>query len=399
MKNLKYFLILIFITQGMIIAQNETVYEDAEDGSTARWQIYDNNPDGAAINNIFDNDKNSRVIEFVGSQDNNGFVYSDDANNWTYISNTTQFIADWSMKTNEAFRVYFYIKSSDGDYYLVYDSGAEGSNSISGNEIYYGLGETTKDGTWHTFQRNLKNDFETAVEGKTISEVYDILIRCNGRIDDVKLEDDSALPVELTTFTSSIINNKVKLYWETATEVNNYGFEIQRQNQVSSIENQDKSRRWEKISFVDGNGNSNSPKNYEYVDNTVNSGKYLYRLKQIDIDGQFKYSKTVEVDLGVPSKFELSQNYPNPFNPTTVIKYEIPEIATFRFLNNGQGASFVTLKVYDVLGNEISTLVNKNQEAGNYKVNFDAGNLTSGVYFYTLKVGDYLQTKRMILLR
>ncbi len=136
-----------------------------------------------------------------------------------------------------------------------------------------------------------------------------------------------------------------------------------------------------------------------FIDKTVNTGKYFYRLKQIDLDGKFEYSKTIEINLGVPTEFELLQNYPNPFNPTTVIKYAIPKISTSRLRNDAQGENIVTLKVYDILGNEISTLVNKKQGAGRYKVNFNASNLTSGVYFYTLKVCNFLLTKKMILLR
>ena len=119
------------------------------------------------------------------------------------------------------------------------------------------------------------------------------------------------LPVELTSFTACVIGNAVKLSWETETEVNNYGFEVERSKKFDA-----RSETWEKIGFVNGNGNSNSPKSYFYEDKNVTAGKYSYRLKQIDNDGQFEYSKTIEVNITLPAKFELSQNYPNPFNPT-----------------------------------------------------------------------------------
>ncbi len=121
------------------------------------------------------------------------------------------------------------------------------------------------------------------------------------------------LPVELTSFSAATIGSTIKLNWQTATEVNNYGFEVERR--ALSAERQ----AWEKIGFVNGNGNSNSPKDYSFVDDKVSSGKYSYRLKQIDNDGQFEYSKTINVDFNGVKKFELSQNYPNPFNPTTTI--------------------------------------------------------------------------------
>ena len=203
------------------------------------------------------------------------------------------------------------------------------------------------------------------------------------------------LPVELTTFTATTSSSaggtvSVDLNWETATEVNNYGFEIEKQNaEVSSQQTE-----WEKLTFVQGHGNSNSPKFYSFSDKSVSSGKYNYRLKQIDIDGSYEYSDIVEVDLGLPSEFELSQNYPNPFNPTTTISYSIPVVdAKFATTTN------VELKIYDVLGKEVATLVNEQKSAGNYKVEFDASTLTSGIYFYTIRSGKFFETKKMLLMK
>ena len=127
---------------------------------------------------------------------------------------------------------------------------------------------------------------------------------------------DNPLPVELSSFSASIIGSAVKLNWRTETEVNNYGFEIQK-SQMSNVKSQ---TEWETIGFVEGYGNSNSPKDYSFTDASVVSGTYSYRLKQIDIDGQFEYSKIIEVNLGAPKKYELAQNFPNPFNPNTVNK-------------------------------------------------------------------------------
>jgi hypothetical protein len=187
----------------------------------------------------------------------------------------------------------------------------------------------------------------------------------------------TALPVELTTFTASISNNSVKLLWETETEVNNFGFDVERKNQ-----------EWEKIGFEEGHGNSNSPKYYSFTDKSIEaSGKYLYRLKQVDIDGTFEYSDEVEISLGSPNNFELAQNYPNPFNPTTSISYSIP--------NDGN----VTLSIYDVIGNEVAVLVNGNKSAGTYSQNFDASNLTSGIYFYTIRADNFVETKKMLLIK
>jgi hypothetical protein len=189
------------------------------------------------------------------------------------------------------------------------------------------------------------------------------------------------LPVELTSFSATTIGSTVKLSWKTETEVSNYGFEVERY--ALSAERQ----AWEKIGFVNGNGNSNSPKSYTYEDKDVTAGKYSYRLKQIDNDGQFEYSKTIEVDLGVPKKFELSQNYPNPFNPTTTIKFNLPE------------AGNVKLTLFNILGQEIKTLVNEFKESGVHTINFDASELNSGMYIYKIEAGNFVQTRKMTLVK
>ncbi|MDA3860065.1 MAG: T9SS type A sorting domain-containing protein [Melioribacteraceae bacterium] len=206
-----------------------------------------------------------------------------------------------------------------------------------------------------------------------------------------------ALPVELTSFTAKSINNSILLAWQTATEVNNYGFEIQRQNQVSSIENQDKNQSWENIGFVEGHGNSNSPRDYSFIDENPLQGITQYRLKQMDTDGGFEYSKIIEVELDVPTKFELSQNYPNPFNPTTTIQYSIPSIQIPLF--GGVRGGLVTLKIYNTLGQEVATLVNEKQTPGKYEVEFNAEQLTSGIYIYRLVSGEFISSKKLLLLK
>lgn len=191
------------------------------------------------------------------------------------------------------------------------------------------------------------------------------------------------LPVELTSFVANVNGNNVLLKWNTATELNNYGFEIERT--VGS--GQSAVGYWEKIGFVKGNGNSNSSKDYFFTNDNSIAGKYLYRLRQIDNDGSYKFSAEVEVEIGTPTHFSLSQNYPNPFNPVTTINYQLPMSGN------------VTLKVFDVLGKEVASLVNEKKEAGSYTVEFSVTNLASGTYFYRLKAGDFIQTKKMIILK
>ena len=207
--------------------------------------------------------------------------------------------------------------------------------------------------------------------------------------------DGTPLPVELSSFTATVSSSSVKLYWVTSTEVNNYGFDIERNTPLSPFSRGEAADVWEKIGFVYGSGNSNSPKIYSLIDDNVSAGSYLYRLKQIDNDGKFEYSKTVDVSIIKPDAFTLEQNYPNPFNPTTKIKYTIPSVT----LRQAQGDVLVSLKVFDVLGNEAAVLVNETQQPGNYEVEFKAEKLSSGVYYYRLQAGTFVETKKMILLR
>ena len=189
--------------------------------------------------------------------------------------------------------------------------------------------------------------------------------------------DPTIIPVELTSFTAASETGKVRLTWSTATETNNFGFQIERS---------DESKHFEQIGFVHGSGTTTESQEYTFVDKTAEIGTYYYRLKQIDFGGQYEYSEVVEVEI-VLTESVLFQNYPNPFNPSTTIKYQIPKL------------NFVTLKIYDVLGNEITTLVNEKKPIGNYEIEFNAPELPSGIYFYSLQAGNYVDTKKMILLK
>ena len=196
---------------------------------------------------------------------------------------------------------------------------------------------------------------------------------------------ENILPVELTSFISIVNGSKVHLKWNTFSEVNNSGFEIERSNVKGQTSNE-----WTKISFVQGHGTTTSPNNYEFTDRNLASGKYNYRLKQIDFNGNYEYyNLSDEVVIGVPDKFSLEQNYPNPFNPNTVIRYSLSE------------NSFVTLKVYNVIGNEVATLVSRKQNSGTYNYQFSTVNyqLSSGVYFYKIEAGSFSAVKRMVLIK
>jgi len=194
----------------------------------------------------------------------------------------------------------------------------------------------------------------------------------------VSQQTDNPLPVKLESFTGTVLRKDVKLIWVTLFEINNSGFEIERQS----------GGRWEIAGFVKGAGNTNSRISYEFTDKNLESGKYLYRLKQIDFNGNFIYLELgKELEVGIPAKYDISQNYPNPFNPVTKIDYDLPFIGR------------VDLIIYDVSGRLIKNLVSEIKNAGYYTVEFNASNLASGVYFYRITVNDFTAVKRMVLIK
>lgn len=201
-----------------------------------------------------------------------------------------------------------------------------------------------------------------------------------GHYPKLQANPDPNLPVELNSFTITVSKNNVVLNWQTATEVNNYGFEVQRVKAGQS--------NWAKVGFVKGNGTSNNIEKYSFTDKSVSSGSFQYRLKQVDNDGKFTYSNILSAEVA-PEEFSLAQNYPNPFNPSTVISYQIPT------------SSHVTLSVYDALGRKVATLVNGQEDAGKYHVTLSANRfgLSSGIYFYSLKAGSYSAIKKFILMK
>jgi len=194
---------------------------------------------------------------------------------------------------------------------------------------------------------------------------------------------DVSLPVELQGFSAVQSGDNVNLYWETASEVNNYGFEIERRHDDIS--------EWKKIGFLEGNGSCTNPNSYSFSDKKVSKFTNLkYRLKQIDYDGTYEYSPEISVILGkimLPNEFTLYKNYPNPFNPTTTISFEIAQQA------------LTTMIIYDMLGNEVKVLVNKNQNSGRYKVKFNGSNLSSGVYFCKCTSGIHTKIIKMLLVK
>lgn len=194
---------------------------------------------------------------------------------------------------------------------------------------------------------------------------------------------NNLLPVELALFSSSVDRNNVKLIWQTTSELNNQSFAVERKHS---------SEEWKMIGDVTGSGTTHELKNYRFDDRFLNTGKYQYRLKQTDFNGNFKYMPLQnEVEVGIPNKFEISQNYPNPFNPTTKINYDLPI------------DSRLEIKLFDISGREVANLLNTSQSAGYYSISLNASSLSSGVYFYQIIANgsgqSFVKTKKMLVVK
>jgi hypothetical protein len=186
------------------------------------------------------------------------------------------------------------------------------------------------------------------------------------------------VPVELTSFTVAANGADAELSWTTATETNNQGFDIERMNDGGIFE---------QVGYVPGFGTTTEPKAYSFVDSKVGTGNYTYRLKQIDFNGSFSYSQIIEIEFVVPTVFGLEQNYPNPFNPNTTIRFSIPVETDVR------------LNVFNALGQEVAEILNGRLKEGYHEVEFEAGSLTSGIYFYRLEADKFVDVKKMIIIK
>jgi uncharacterized membrane protein len=197
-------------------------------------------------------------------------------------------------------------------------------------------------------------------------------------LDDIGIFVYTIVPVELSSFTAEESDGKIFLTWVTSTELNNQKF---------IVEKRDAESVWKNIGEVAGYGTTTEVQHYSFIDDNVSSGKLEYRLKQIDYDGSYRIYGPIKIEFTGNLIFSLEQNYPNPFNPATTINFSIPQ------------TGLVSLKIYDLLGKEIKTLVNEIREAGFHQVIFDASDFSSGVYFYTIKADDFVQTKKLTLIK
>jgi spore germination protein YaaH len=254
------------------------------------------------------------------------------------------------------------------------------------------------DGAWHLYEWNLQgtgwssfSGGNGALDSTTLSLDAIMLYAPESAsdwtlfIDDVSHNSSGPLPVELDRMHVFNTELDIHLQWSTATETNNYGFEIERTNSRDIL------NTWRTIGFVDGHGTTFSPRSYAFTDRVDRPGKYTYRLRQIDRDGQFRYSAEMFVTIGgYPEKYSLEQNFPNPFNPVTTIQFSVPD----NYRNE-----MLSLTVHDILGRVVATLVNERMEAGVHSLQWNAAGNGSGVYFYTLRAGEFTETKKLLLMK
>ncbi len=232
-------------------------------------------------------------------------------------------------------------------------------------------------------QSNITYDAGTTIDIQTGADVCATNVIINGTFSGGGTICSGPLPVELVSFNYTVNKNNVSLSWQTAVELNNSGFDVERKKDGGE---------WQKVAFVPGNGTTNEPKSYTYNDNKLQSASYKYRLKQIDFNSNYEYfDLSQDVIVKPPGNFSMGQNYPNPSNPKSKIDYEIPV--------NGR----VTIKLYNLLGQEVKTIVNEIKDAGYYTTEFDGSNLASGVYFYSISTEgrgqNFTKTLKMILVK
>lgn len=244
-------------------------------------------------------------------------------------------------------------------------------------------------GSWEVFSTAGTGNWQTDLNWGTEA----ITTRGMNSFSDYSLTDATApLPVELCSFTANVVNRQAQLTWKTCSEINNKGFEVERRAYNSVNGNYES---WNKVAFIEGNGTTSEEHTYSYSDSRLNTGKYQYRLKQLDYNGNYEYHNLTapnDVIIGTPINADLFQNYPNPSNPTSKVDFQIPF------------DSKVSLKVYDMTGKEVATLIDNQLTGGFYTAEFNGSNLASGVYFYRIiaKSGNgdsFTKTMKLILIK
>jgi len=362
------------------------VFADTTNDPSLLWNITSNPslPKWEATNLSF----HSSPTSFTDSKTGN---YSSNATVTMTLKNAID------LSTNAHPRLSFWTKfdiEGGWDYGQVKISTNNGSTYTPLTGLYTNLGNTLgfqppneplydgSQSSWINEVMDLTNYNTNQVKLKFELKTDESVVRDGWFIDDISIVVYGIVPVELSSFTAVAQDENVLLNWVTSTEINNLGFEVQKK---FFTENQQS--EWGTIGFVNGNGTTTEKSDYSFMDKNPIDGKSFYRLKQIDYDGSFKIYNSVEVDYQTVKEYSLAQNYPNPFNPSTEINYTLAKSGN------------ITLKVYNLLGSEIITLVDGYMEAGKYSIRFDGEDITSGVYFYTIKTDDFTSTRKMMLMK
>jgi photosystem II stability/assembly factor-like uncharacterized protein len=330
--------------------ENNRIYHSSDRGF--HWTAFDLPYNGDELSFIsFGNQTNGIAISYSSSIFGILSRTTNGGSNWTVVD--TVDIAPWAVRNAPGFENFFMVVGDDG---------------IINGKSYY---STDFGNLWNSVPVATQSLYDVSM---TTNNAW--AVGPNGVI--LKMNLSSVVPVELTAFTAQSENQKVILNWTTATELNNNGFEIQRKVAESEFAT---------VGFVKGEGTTSNQREYSYIDKELVDGKYFYRLKQIDFNGTYEYSNVIEIDVRSLNEYALEQNYPNPFNPTTTIGYVLKEKSNAKLI------------LLNAIGEEVAVLVNEEQEKGFHKVDFNASTLASGVYFYRLQAGSFVQTRKMILLK
>jgi C1A family cysteine protease len=344
---------LLFINNGngTFTPNTASVITNDGGGQSASWADIDNDGD---------------LDLFVAGTPNRLYINNTEGEHWIKIhcigvaSNRSAIGARVSVKAAINGRTYWQMQECSGL------TGAGAQNSL---DAEFGLGDAT-----------IIDSLKIEWPGGAVEVYRDLTVNQVLTV----TENSGVVPVELTSFSGQAENGKVRLSWVTATETNNYGFEIERKIAGSEFSS---------IAFVEGAGSTAAPRAYSFVDESVQAlQRYNYRLKQIDLDGSFAYSDVIEVEVSAPRNFSLSRNYPNPCNPSTTIEYTIAEKATVR------------LEIFNMLGQKVRTLVAEEKLPGFYKIQWDglddAGTgVPSGLYLYRMQAGSLVASHKMIILK
>nr|MCU0364989.1 immune inhibitor A [Ignavibacteriaceae bacterium] len=374
-------------TMSFIVGTPIIIFEDVTNDPNVLWTITatPTTPKWESTTTSYHSAPNSYTDSKTGNYANNATVTMTLTNPINLTMYQHPRLGFWTKYNIEANWDYGQVKVStnNGSTWIPlagnYTEPGVGSFQPNGQPLYDGVrtnwSQEEMDLTGRTAAQN-KFQYQLRTDGNTVADGW--------YVDDIVVFVYGIVPVELSSFTAAVFNTEVILNWATSSELNNMGFEIERK----SLSN---NNGWQTIGFVEGSGNSTTPKDYSFTDKNPIKGTLLYRLKQIDFDGSYKIYTTEGVQFEGIYDYALEQNYPNPFNPSTVINYSIP------------AAGQVNLTVYNLLGSEVAVLVNEYKEAGNYSIEFSTedlkNSLGSGVYIYTLKAGSFTQTRKMVVIK